>query len=177
MKNAIKISTVIGFILFATLPVLAQHTLQTNLRNSNNTASTAVTLGKMYEGSIGRNFIRFRKLLALKDGEIRYDVKQKAVNERICLRFKADTALVQAFEMRLENDSLFLVQPMKRTKIGAYKVGDSFKIVRCKTGIVFYKNNSLLDAYTLPNNNFVMVGEVRADNTTLSKASVFFTAY
>ena len=177
MMKFIRVGGCALFILAAPFFLRAQHTLQTNLRNTNSVASTAVNLGKMYEGAIGRDFIRFRKLLALRDGEIRYDVKQKSVNEKIYLRFRADTALVQAFEMRLEKDSLFLVHPTRTIRIGKYKVGDSFKMVRCKTGVLFYKNGSLLEGYTLPNNNFVMVGDVRMSNALLSRATVFFTPY
>ena len=79
--------------------------------------------------------------------------------------------------MRLEKDSLFLVHPTRTIRIGKYKVGDSFKMVRCKTGVLFYKNGSLLEGYTLPNNNFVMVGDVRMSNALLSRATVFFTPY
>ena len=113
MMKFIRIGGFALFVLASPIFVRAQHTLQTNLRNTNSVASTAVNLGKMYEGAIGRDFIRFRKLLALRDGEIRYDVKQKSENEKIYLRFRADTAVVQAFEMRLEKDSLFLVHPTR----------------------------------------------------------------
>ena len=177
MKNCIKISSFIGWLLAVPLPMSAQHAVNTRLRNFNGVASTAINSGKMYEGSVGRNYIRFRKLLAQKDGEIGYDVKSKLEWEIITLTFKADTALVQTFEMRLKNDSLFVVHPTRTLPIGRYKLGDKIKMVRCKTGILFYKNGSLLEGYTLPNNNFVMTGEVRADKVLLSKGDVYFKPY
>jgi hypothetical protein len=157
----------------------SQHNLKTILNKAGTVASTQVASGvsQMYEGTISNDFIRFRKLAALKDGEIKYVVTKKITGENILVKLRADTATVQTFQFKLDNGNLFMEYPGKLANVGTYKDGDDLKIVRCKTGILFYRNGLLIDAYTLPNNNFVMYGEVSLNNTQLSKANISFTPY
>jgi hypothetical protein len=166
-------------ILILHIAASAQHNLITVLNRTGTVASTQVSAGvsQMYEGTISNNYMRFRKLPVLKDGEIKYIVTQKIVNENIIVKLRADTALVQTFQLTLNNGTLTMEYPGKIMNVGTYKNGDFVKIVRCKNSILFYKNNNLIDGYTLPNNNFVMYGEVALTNTQASKANISFTPY
>ncbi len=157
----------------------SQHNIKSTLNKSGSVANTQVSSGvsQMYEGTISNDYIRFRKLPALKDGEIKYVVTQKIINENILVKLRADTATVQTFQFKLDNGNLIIEYPGKIANVGTYVNGDDVKIVRCKTGILFYKNNMLIDYYTLLNNNFVMYGEVSLNNTQASKASISFTSY
>ena len=172
---------ILSFLLLLTLHIaaFAQHNLTSVLNKTGTVASTQVSAGvsQMYEGTISNNFMRFRKLPVLKDGEIKYVVTQKIVNENIIVKLRADTALVQTFQLTLNNGTLTMEYPGKILNVGTYKNGDFVKIVRCKNAILFYKNNNLIEGYTLPNNNFVMYGEVSLTNTQASKANISFTPY
>ena len=157
----------------------AQHNLITILNKTGAVAYTQVSAGvsQMYEGTISSDYMRFRNLPVLKDGEIKYAVTQKITGENIIVKLNADTATVQTFRFTLNNGSLIMEYPGKIATVGTYQNGDFVKIVRCKNGILFYKNNNLIDGYTLPNNNFVMYGEVSLINTQSSWANISFTPY
>jgi hypothetical protein len=160
-------------------PIFSQHKLSTILNKTGTVASTQVSAGvsEMYEGTISNDFIRFRKLDTLKDGEIKYAVVQKITGENILVKLKADTATVQVFQFKLDNGTLIMEYPGKSMPVGTYQNGDFVKIVRCKQGILFYKNATLIDGYMLPNNNFVMHGEVSLNTTQSSRANISFTPY
>ncbi len=167
------------FMLFTPVFIHAQHGVKTTLNKTGTVANTSVSSGvsQMYEGTISNDYIRFRKLSVLKDGEIKYVITQKTVGENILVKLKADTATVQVFQFTLNNGSLVMEYPGKTLTVGTYKNADFVKIVRCKNGILFYKNNNLIDTYTLPNNNFVMYGEVSLSNTQATLADISFSPY
>lgn len=174
-----KISITLLLIYTVFSSVLSQHNLISALNKTGNTASIKVSNGvsQMYEGTISNNYIRFRKLPALKDGEIKYLINQKTAGENIIVKLKADTATVQTFQFKLDNGNLIMEYPGKSLNVGTYQNGDFIKIVRCKTGILFYKNNLLIDGYMLPNNNFIMYGEVSLNTANISLANISFTPY
>lgn len=172
-----KLSFLVVFMVNMT--AFAQHKLITILNKTGSVANTQVSTGvsQMYEGTISNDYIRFRKLAVLIDGEIKYAVTQKIAGENILVKLRADTATVQTFQFTLNNGTLTMEYPGKIANVGTYQNGDFVKIVRCKNGILFYKNNNLIDAYTLPNNNFVMYGEVSLNSTQSSRANISFTPY
>jgi hypothetical protein len=176
MKKYLLLS-VLTLLIFST--VRGQHSLISTLTKNGSSANTQVSAGvsKMFEGTISNDYMRFRKLAALIDGEIKYVVTQKISGENILVKLKADTATVQVFQFRLDNGNLIMEYPGKLQTVGTYQNGDFVKIVRCKTGILFFKNNNLIDGYPLPNNNFVMYGECSLVNTQSSKAIISFTPY
>ena len=174
-----KYSPLVAILMLFAVSAKSQHNLKTVLTKVGTVANTQVSAGvsQMYEGTISNDFIRFRKLAALKDGEIKYAITQKITGESIFVKLRADTATVQTFQFKLDNGTLIMEYPGKVVTVGTYQNGDFVKIVRCKTGILFYKNSILIDGYTLPNNNFVMYGEVSLNSTQSSKANISFTPY
>ncbi len=158
--------------------VSAQHNLNNVLTDTAGQFYTQTNAASvMYEGVISNNFIRFRKLDTLKDGEIKYVLQQKSFSENIILKLNADTGTLLIFTYTLLNGAITYQYPGKNASAGTYKVGDELKIVRCKKGIQFYKNGILVDAYPLKNNNFVMYGEVALIACNRTLANISFKPY
>jgi hypothetical protein len=179
MKHINIIGLILILLILKSIDCKSQHIIKGILTDTlvSRRVVEVTPLSKMFEGTISNDFIRFRKLDTIKDGEIKYVIQQKSFVENVFIRLNSDTGTVWKFSYTLTNGVLTYQYPGKNASAGNYNNGDELKIVRCKKGILFYKNGLLIDAYTLVHNNFVMYGEVGIAQSYRSFDNISFTPY
>ena len=156
----------------------AQHNINMTLSDTlGKSYVQTVAASVMYEGMIGNNVIRFRKLDTLRDGEIKYVVSRKMAAENMIVKLRADTGTTLVFSYTLLNGALSYQYPGKNASLGSYQNGDQLKIIRCKNSVLFFKNGIAIDGYSLANNKFVMYGELALVSCNNSLANVSFKPY
>ena len=127
----------------------------------------------MYEGTIDRDTIRFKKIESSTDGEIVMVAKQLNASDDLFLSL-VNNDNEEMYSIRIVDGSYYVQDNLKNIYHGTYVPNSEFKIVRCGGYILYYYQNELIDFTALENNAFTMDGRVQTHKVNSSKAELSF---